>query len=292
LRSIVEAPVELAGWARSVCRAAHAEGWLTAGWRVGPPVTGTEQWPFLVAGVPGVSSYCWETSFRRQSYHTPLDTPDVVDFDHLARLIRLDALLLLEADDDPDAIHDHGARARRLAKAAAALGPDGESLAQAARGHGRRSGRHVFTAVGRELHAVDAHGEVAYPHTQAAADALHLDRALAAVRDGEDRAAIKALEAVGSNRLTRVLGDEAFALHQARQQPDAPRLSWAAKSHLTASPNLWAELATLRDEPGSRSRGPWLAASLRRHRTHVQRELRRRTQAMTRALHVNPSEAP
>ena len=125
LRTIVEAPVELAGWARSVCRAADSEGWLTSGWRVGPPVTGTEQWPFLVAGVPGVAAYCWETSFRRQSYHTPLDTPDVIDFDHLARLIRLDALLLLEADADPDAIHDHGARARRLAKAAAALGGHG-----------------------------------------------------------------------------------------------------------------------------------------------------------------------
>ncbi len=292
LRSIVEAPVELAGWARSVCRAAEAEGWLTAGWRIGPPVTGTEQWPFLVAGVPGVASYGWETSFRRHSYHTPLDTPDVIDFDHLARLIRLDALFLLEADADPDVIHDHGARARRLAKAAAALGADGEPLAQAARTHGRRRGRRAFTAIGRELHAVDGRGAVAYPHAQAAADASHLEAALAALSEGTDRAAIKALEAVGCNRLTRVMSAEAFASHQARQQPDAPRLSWAAASHLTLSPDLWAELAALRGEPGSRPRGPWLEASLRRHRTHVQRELRRRTQAMTRALQVNPSEAP
>ncbi|MDQ6821541.1 MAG: M28 family peptidase [Actinomycetota bacterium] len=291
LRSIVEAPVELAGWARSVCRAADAEGWLTSGWRVGPPVTGTEQWPFLVAGVPGVASYCWETAFRRHTYHTPLDTPDLIDFDHLARLIRLNALLLIEADTDPEAIHDHGARARRIVKVAAALGADGESLARAAHIHGHRRGRETFTAVGRELHAIDAHGEIAYPHTQAAADASHLDAALVAVRDGDDRRAIRALEAVGSNRLTRVLGAEAFALHQAREQPDAPRLSWAAASHLTVSPNLWAELATLRGERGSRPSGPWLEASLRRHRAQVQRELRLRTQAMARALNVNPSEA-
>lgn len=292
LRSIVEAPVELAGWARSVCRVAEAEGWLTSGWRVGPPVTGTEQWPFLVAGVPGVASYCWETSFRRQSYHTPFDTPDIIDFEHLARLIRLDALLLLEADFDPDSIHDHSARGRRLAKTAAGLGADGEPLARAARIHGRRRGRRAFTAIGRELHAVDAHGETGDLHAQAATDVLQLDKALAALRTGEDRVAIRALEGVGSNRLTRVLGAAAFASQQAREHPDAPRLSWAAASHLTVSPNLWAELATLRGESGSRPSGPWLAASLRRHRAHVQHELRRRTQAMTRALDVNPSEAP
>ena len=178
LRAIIEAPVELAGWARSVCRTAEGEGWLTSGWRVGPPVTGTEQWPFLVAGVPGVASYCWETSFRRHSYHTPFDTPDIVDFDHLARLIRLDALLLLEADADPDAIHDHGARARRLTKAAALLGSDGESLAAGrANATVRRRGRRAFTAIGRELHAVDADGEPTDPHAQAAADAAHLDAA-------------------------------------------------------------------------------------------------------------------
>jgi hypothetical protein len=89
-----------------------------------------------------------------------------------------------------------------------------------------------------------------------------------------------------------VLSAAAFSSHQAREHPDAPRLSWAAASHLTVSPNLWAELATLRGESGSRPSGPWLAASLRRHRAQVQHELRRRTRAMTRALHVNPSEAP
>ena len=66
-----------------------------------------------------------------------------------------------------------------------------------------------------------------------------------------------------------MLSAEAFARHQARQHPGAPRLSWARASHLTASPDLWAELATLRGEPGSRPRGPWLEASLRRHRDDV-----------------------
>ena len=284
--------MELVGWARSVCRDAEREGWMTSGWRVGPPVTGTEQWPYLVAGVPGVASYCWETSFRRTMYHTPHDTPALVDFEHLARAVRLDALLLLEADADPDVIHDHAARARHLAKAAGQLGEPGEALATAARGHARRVGRRTFTSVGRGLHAVDAHGDTVYPHAQSAADLAHLDEALAALREQRVRDAIAALEAVGSNRLTRVLSAPAFAAHQAREHPDAPRLSWARVSHLTVTPDLWAELATLRGEAGSRAYGPWLEKSLLRHRKRVADELGRRVRAMASALQSDPTENP
>ena len=109
--SLLEAPAELAGWARRAAAPAAREGWLPTGWRVGPPVTGTELWPFLVSGVPGITVYTWEKSFMRTDYHTPRDTPAIVDFDHLARLTRFYAYLLLQADADPDGILDHGARA-------------------------------------------------------------------------------------------------------------------------------------------------------------------------------------
>jgi Iap family predicted aminopeptidase len=292
LRAIVEAPVELAGWARSICRAAEQEGWMTSGWRVGPPVTGTEQWPYLVAGVPGVASYCWETSFRRTMYHTPHDTPALVGFDHLARAVRLDALLLLEADADPDVIHNHASRARRLEKAADELGDAGLPLKAAARTHHRRVGRAPFTTIGRTLHAVDAHGETTYPHSQSASDLANLDKALGALQENRIAAAITALEAVGSNRLSRVLSASAFAAHQARERPGAPRLSWAEASHLTASPDLWAELATLRGEDGSRSSGAWLERSLRQHRDRAADELRRRVGQMAAALQLDPTEDP
>ncbi len=292
LRTIVEAPVELTRWARSACRTADAEGWLSAGWRVGPPVTGTEQWPYLVSGVPGVATYAWETAFRRSAYHTPFDTPAIVDFEHLARVVRAYTLLLLEADADPDAIHDHRARTRHLAKAAGELGPDGEALASAARRRGAVRGRRPFTASGRGLHAVDAHGDVAYPHAQAAADAAGLDTALLALEEGDERAAIKALEQVGANRLTRIVSAAAFATCEARRAPGAERLSWARASHVTASPDLWAELATLRGEAGARPSGPWLERSLRAHRDTARAELRRRTDAMIRALDPEPLETP
>ena len=292
LRHIVEAPAELAGWARAACRAADREGWLTAGWRVGPPVTGTEQWPFLLAGVPGVASYCWETSFRRTRYHTALDTAAIVDFEHLARTVRLDALLLLEASRDPDALHDPRARERDLVRACRDVEVDTARLLAAARHHGKRRGRAAFSPVGRALLAVGAHGDAVYPHTQAARDAAQLDRALAALEAGELPATIRALEAVGANRLTRTLSQAPFARHLARRRPGAPATSWAQAGHLTDTPDLWCELASLRGEPGARPVGRWLAASLRRHRRHVEQDLRRRLSDMTRALSADPTETP
>ena len=139
LRLALEAPVELTRWVRAAGKVGEAEGWLTSGWRPSPPVTGTEQWPYLVAGVPGVAAYTWESSFAKTAYHTPLDTPEIVDFDHLERLTRFYAYLLLEADADPDGILDHRARARQLTKQAGKLGAVGAPLAAAAETHAARA---------------------------------------------------------------------------------------------------------------------------------------------------------
>ena len=141
LRLLLEAPVELVGWARRLARAGAGEGWLTSGWRVsGAPVTGTELWPFLISGVPGVSAYTWERSFMRTDYHTQFDTIETIDFAHLERLCRFYAFLLLSADADPGGILDHRARARDLARAAAAVGEDGAALAAAAGAHAELRG--------------------------------------------------------------------------------------------------------------------------------------------------------
>ncbi len=292
LRTIVEAPVELRGWAGSACRTADAEGWLTAGWRVGPPVSGTEQWPYLVSGVPGVATYAWETSFRRDRYHTPLDTPALVDLPHLERVIRTYSLLLAEADADPDAIHDHAARGRHLARAASAVGAPADALAAAARDRGTSRGRAAFTCAGLALHALDAHGALAYPHAQAAADLAALEAALDAVDAEDPAAAVAALERVGASRQARELSHEAFRRHLARTGPGAPRLAWGAASHLTASPDLWVELAALRGEPGAQAPGPWITASLRRHRDTARHDRDDRLAAMTSALHADRPEHP
>ncbi len=68
LRLLMEAPRELTRWTRRLARTGVAEGWLTSGWwTYSHPVTGTELWPFLISGVPGVSAYTWERAFMRRT---------------------------------------------------------------------------------------------------------------------------------------------------------------------------------------------------------------------------------
>ena len=284
LRLLVEAPAELAGWVRDAARSGRREGWLTSSWRVAPPGTGTELWPLLVSGIPGISVFTWEKSFMRSDYHTPRDTPALLDFDHLGRLTRFYAYLLLRADADPNAILDHGARADDLAAAAKKLGKAGEPLAAAAKQRASASGRPAFTRAGRALLAVDAHGDLAYPHAQAAQDVAGLKAALTALHKGDRRGAAKALRGVGANALAPKLSHAAFARHAQRQGPDANAASWASASHLTASPDLWAEIASLTGRPGAEPHGGWIRESLKAQLERSQALLSERVAAMASAL--------
>jgi hypothetical protein len=285
LRLLLETPRELTRWARRLARTGAAEGWLTSGWyTLGPPVTGTEAWPFLISGVPSVSAYTWERSFMRTDYHTQYDTAGTIDFAHLERLCRFYAFLLLSADADPVGILDHAARARELAARARALGPAGEQLARAAEEHAAVRGRGAFTPLGRGLSGLDAGGTTTYPHTQAARDVERLEAALEALGRDDRRTAVRQLSRVGDNALARVLSEEVLATRRERQKATHPRASWGAKSHPSVSPALWRELASLRGESGARPPGPWIERSLTRHLERSRSELARRLAAMTRSL--------
>ena len=284
LRLILEAPPELVRFARAVARVGKGEGWLTSGWRIGPPVTGTEQWPLLVSGIPGISAYTWEQSFARSDYHTQADTIDLLDFEHLARLARVYTLLLLEADRDPDGILDHSARAEDVIKRSDALGEQAAGLVAAAARHGEAHGRAAFTRVGRKLLALDAAGSPAYPHEQAARDVAALQGAIDAIRLDDPRAAAEQLARVGDNALARRLSEHAFARNHARRMPGFANLSWARRNHLTASPDLWREIASLRGDPGALGAGPWIERSLARHLEAARADLARRLAMMARAL--------
>lgn len=290
LRTVVESPPELARWSRRVCRAAEGRGWTPTGWRVAPPTSGTEQWPLLVEGIPGVAAYAWEASFGRTDYHTQRDTPDLLDPGILAAQTRLYALLLLEADRDPDAVLDHAARARQLASVASRTGH--RRLAEAATRHASARGRAVFSAVGRGLFALDARGHVASPHEQASADLAALDAALAALEAGDSRTAARALRRVGAHHLFPYLSDPAMRAHTRRLHPEALTRTWAASSHLTPSPHLWAELATLTAEAGARPAGPWLPASLERARDATRALLDDRLTRMAEAVDPHSPDGP
>lgn len=288
LRTIVEAPTELLKWARSVARAADAEGWMPTGYRVAPPVAGTEQWPFLVSGVPGVAAYAWETSFADTAYHTQLDTLQTIDPQIVAAQARLYALLLLSADRDPDAALDHPARARELARIAAR--EDHLALARAAERHRSATGRQAFTPIGRSLFALDATYGGCYPHEQAARDVEALYRAIAAIDAGRPKVAANHAAKVGNNAFYPYLSEAALVDYADLFSPEAVSRSWGSACHLTPSPLLWQEIAALRSHPDARPLGPWVRASLVSARERTKKLLHRRLDAMARSVSTIPTE--
>lgn len=278
---LVLGPVELRRFATDWCRKAERENLVPPGWRFANPSTGTHQWPFQLRGVPGLSLFNWHTDFQRTDYHTTNDTIERLDFLHLSNLSRLHAALLVAAERSLDDLLDYGARERDVKRAARAL-PGGHRVAQAAERYARNGSRRSFMRLARAGFAVDAAGETGYLHEQAARDVRNLDEALEQVAAGDLGAAARAARRVGTNNLQRWVSREVQVRSEQRRL--GSRGSWPAKSHLTASPNLWRELATLRGEPGSRPMGPWLADSLNRHRRRMQAELDRRTARLASAL--------
>jgi Iap family predicted aminopeptidase len=270
-----DAPPELAAWVRRVCRRAQRDGLLPHGWKLGPPSPLTEVWTFLAAGVPAVNVSTYPASYKETAYHTQYDTIDRIDFDYLARVVRVYSRLLLEADADPDGILDYPARARDLRRA----GFDRrlERLE-------RMRGRAAFTALGRGLSGLDAHASEAYPHQQPARDVAGLEAGLAALREGKRGLAARRLAAVGLNGLCADLSEEAFARELARLDPRAPEATWGAQGGAEPGPNLWRELASLRGEPGARTPGPWVERSVVRHRERARRSLARAERRMDAAL--------
>ena len=258
----LDVPPELTGWLRRHCRAAERDGLLPHGWSLDRPNTWTEVWPFLAAGIPGINVSTFTTGFDRTEYHTQYDTSDKVDFGYLAKLTELCARLLL---DEPAL--DFAARDRELRKF-------GLKLPEVEPGDERRR----FTAIGRGLHGLDAIDAPRYPHEQSLADVQHLERALSDPANAE-----RHLTRVGLNWLCADLSHEAFRIERSRRGRRAPRACWGAMGDADPGPDLWRELASLRGEPGARKPGPWLEASLRRHRTRSRRETKRRVARMAKA---------
>lgn len=264
----LDVPPELTGWVRRTCRKAERDGLLPHGFKLDAPNTWTEVWPFLAAGIPGINVSTFTTEFDRAEYHTQYDTADRVDFDYLAKLTEVCARLLL---DGPPEL-DFAVRARELRNVPHA------KLQRALDDLARAKGRKRFTAVGRGLHGIDAIDAPRYPHEQTAADIALLEQALADLAS-----AAQPLARVGLNWLCSDLSHEAFKLERARRDRNAPRACWGGQGDADPGPDLWRELASLRGEPGARSPGPWLEASLRRHLARSRRELERRLDRMAEA---------
>lgn len=289
LRTALETPVELTAWAERIGTAAAQEGWTPTGWRTSLPVTGTEQWPLLISGIPGVAAYSWESKFGRTDYHTQFDNVDLLDFSYLEAQTRLYALLVLEADRDPDSIIDHRARAAELSQIAEAN--DHQALLGAAAGHYEAIGRKAFTAVGQSLLAVDAQEATCYPHEQALRDLNAIGAAIGSLDLEDLLGAALHLGTVGQHNLFPYLSAEVFRAHSRRFERKNVARSWASGSHLTLSPIVWDEIASLRGETGAEKPGPWIRTSLTGIHNQLQAELRDRLDGMARSIQAIPGDS-
>jgi len=289
LPTFIDTPPELRRFCARVCAGAKRDGLLPHGVRYGIPRTGTEQWPFLAAGIPSLNVNTYPVEYWRTHYHTQYDTTGLVSFPDLVRETRVYTRFVTAAGSAPAELLHLPARAADLRRrgrldAARAAGFDVEHVEGALARFERaaRNGapwpaaRAAFATLARTLEAVHARDKQSTLHLQALADVEALDAALDALRRGDLATAARAAARSGRNRLARHVGRDVFELDAARHRPRHPGFGWAAKAHLTAAPGLWEELASLRREPGSKPPGPWLAQSLLRKRERSARELRQR----------------
>jgi aminopeptidase YwaD len=289
LPTFIDSPPELRRFCRRVCGSARRDGLLPYGVTYGIPRTGTEQWPYLAAGIPSLNVNTLPKRYWRTEYHTQYDTTEILSFPDLVRETRLYARFVMAADAAPGELLDLPARVSDLRRygrldAARAAGCETAHVdaaltrfeAAARNGAAWPATRAAFAKVARTLESVHARDKQSTLHLQALIDVESLDAALDALARQDLGAAARAAARSGRNGLARHVGREVFALDAARHRPDHPGFSWAANAHTTPSPGLWDELASLRRETGSRSPGPWLARSLRRRRSASAKELQRR----------------
>jgi hypothetical protein len=279
---LVLGPPELRRFASRWCRMAGRAGMLPArGWRFARPSTGTDQWPFQLAGVPGLAVFNWHTDFQHTDYHTTNDTVARLDFEHLENLCRLNAAMLVDAERSGDRLLDYKARARDVERATRSL-PGHDRLGEAAADYARAGSRRAFARLARSGFAVDTNSEAGYLYEQAARDVAHLGTALDRISAGDLGGAARAASGVGFNGLARWVSENVQLQVERRYQ--SPRGSWPGKSSPTRTPNLWRELAALRGERGARPFGPWVERSLERHLRRMEAEVARRSDRLASAL--------
>jgi Iap family predicted aminopeptidase len=258
----LRASPELKPWLERL--AARSSDLLLYGAEVLTPVsTWNDQWTFTAAGLPSFKMNVQTEAYDR-IYHSNIDTADLVDFDHLARIAKFVFRAAGELDDGP-LPYSLAARAEEIAAALKTDDPGGAG-ADAARVSRLRKSLEDF---GRAAEAVDAAAPVltgenadvanaarlevekilnsgltavspadddatVYPYQSVLRDLRGVMAALAALQSKPvDRAA--ALLALSDVYLTRqgiLFSHAAYLKHIARLDPAFERIAWGAQGQL------------------------------------------------------------
>jgi len=225
-----------------------------------------DQFPFIASGVPAVTLSAEPRDFESTIYHTPGDTPALIDWSYwrsmnmieyqIAR--RLDEGLLpydlaVRADDlaagvSAPALTGAGADAGVVARlstdvSAFHAAADAYMVRRAAIPASRQAAVNagllrVEKEICGNLTALDVWESTIYPHEQVLLDVQSLSAALAELDKVQPNAvrATKALESVSQNWYGPYFSPEVYAWELTRHQPDSPNLYFGELGHV---PRLW-----------------------------------------------------
>lgn len=213
-----------------------------------------DQFPFIASGVPALTFSATSAEYDSTIYHTPADTPDLIDWEHFGLMNELEFRMAQRFDRGllPYDLAVRGAEieARTNTNALLAAGADTETVAQldadirafqrATKAYRARANRFTpeahdrinagLLAVEKEIlaafTALDVWEYTVYPHEQVQLDVASLQKAIAELERPQPSPtrATGALEYVSQNWYGPNFSPEVYAWELTRHQPDSPIL--------------------------------------------------------------------
>ncbi|MCC6029132.1 MAG: M28 family peptidase [Candidatus Korarchaeum sp.] len=234
----------------------------------------TEAWPYAAAGVPSINLDTFSPWFRQNIYHTQFDSPEIIDWDYLGKIISLTAKILIRLDKSELLPYDFSARAAHLREnlnvtRMKQLGAEPEELMKGVeelekafsefRNLSKNVSSDVIVKVNSklreaayimlsELTALDPWDNTIYPHQQVESDALFLSSALDALKRGDVNEALSMIESVSINWYDSFYSYEVFKRELLHKSPNYERITWGALGHLAPPIDLWKEYNSLREK--------------------------------------------
>ncbi len=263
---------------------------LPYGWMIADAYSWTDLWPFVAAGVPGMTLSTGDAWYTNNIYHTQWDTVDYIDWEYFEDTMTFYARLFVDLDRAPIEAYEFEARAAQLLDrldpmAMEALGVDPAPVMEAAdsfyaiameydelekRGLPperveavQALAREAARVLESEFTALSVWDATIYPHEQVEMDALHLAKAIESLEAGDPFDAMRELEWwVSVNWYAPRVSYEAFVRELARHAPDFYRLFWGGQGHLAPYLDLWHVYHSIREKALSHvdDFGPEIAA--------------------------------
>jgi hypothetical protein len=251
-------------------RLSAASDLLPGGYQLIDIYSWNEAWTYGAAGVPGLTFASFGEYYDAHLYHTQLDTIDVIDFEGLADVLKVETDVVLALD--AAATYPYGFE-ERVGDLGALFGEapfeawgydetplldaygDFEQAWMAAHG-ATPADQACFNDALREAARLSLTGFTAlssfdatiYPQEQVQNDAWSLGKAIQALKRGDWQTANAWIQNVAQNWYVPFLSRANFRTEMAHHDPAYPKISWGGQGNLAPYLDLWNLFMKIRDE--------------------------------------------